>query len=158
MREIKFRGKRVDNGEWVYGSYHWSANGKYHYILNLEKFNERPHPNGVRGVDEMCLFRSEVNEADPSTVGQYTGLKDKNGKDIYEGDILSFKHHGGYLLEDCLMRVAFDIYNGCFGYYSTFGLFDDTIIPFTEHDELQEDILNHAEIIGNIHGNPELLK
>lgn len=143
MREIKFRGKRVDNEEWVYGYYYFKLNA--HFILSIDE----------KDINGEFTVHYEV---DPSTVGQYTGLKDKNGKDIYEGDILSFKHHGGYLLEDCLMRVAFDIYNGCFGYYSTFGLFDDTIIPFTEHDELQEDILNHAEIIGNIHGNPELLK
>lgn len=68
MRQIKFRGKRVDNREWVEGSYHYSADKKFHYILAMEKFNERQNVNKVKGLDEMCLFKTEVHEVDPATV------------------------------------------------------------------------------------------
>ena len=68
MVNVKFKGKTIDKNETVEGAYHWSADGKHHYILNLEKFNERPHPNGVKGMDEMCLFKSEVHEVSPETV------------------------------------------------------------------------------------------
>lgn len=70
-REIKFRGKRVDNGEWVYGHLNgWVTDGK---------------------PVSAIITPEEVFILDPSTVGQYTGLKDKNGKDIYEGDEIQYK-------------------------------------------------------------------
>ena len=73
MREILFRGKRIDNGEWVYG--------QYVYLLNARAEDGEPIKHMI--VDGTP-FGQTVN---PSTVGQYTGLTDKNGKKIFEGDI-----------------------------------------------------------------------
>lgn len=75
MRQIEFRGKRLDNGEWVYGYYVENKLGN-HFIYEVERNGE---------------FVWNIYEVDPSTIGQFTGLVDKNGKRIYEGDFIKGK-------------------------------------------------------------------
>ena len=77
---------------------------------------------------------------DSKFVMQYTGLKDKNGKEIYEGDLLKMDYHG-----DNIFEVVFD--NGAF-----------CIKPFMSPDTLVDDYTDQAEIIGNIYENPEMVK
>lgn len=127
MREILFRGKVADEpDEWVYGYLLPDAR-----IIQTVEFTE----NKCCGVGTFQIR--------PETVGQYTGLTDKNGKKIFEGDIV--KTTLG------ITRIVFDKCRG-FGGYSDQKRKTGSLIYLQGID------LAFGEIIGNIHDNPELLK
>ena len=138
MREILFRGKRKDNGEWVEG------------FLRIRYFEELPHDRYViqyetTGDEYKWTPKYMVAEIDPETVGQYTGLTDKNGKKIFEGDILEHKVQSDILINRGV--VNWDSQN------ARWALQLNTMNPcFYMHNP------EAVEIIGNIHDNPEFLK
>ena len=140
MREILFRGKRLDNGAWETGSLvivRMDCNDAQYYI-----------------ADKMTGYHTPV---DPSTVGQYTGLKDKNGKKIFEGDILHIAKIadglGGYYQHppDYPVNVVVK-WDLCAWMWETL-CEDKRYISFPNAWSHYE-----CEIIGNVHDNPELPK
>lgn len=139
MREIKFRGKSIA-GDWVYG-----------YLSSPETINVivEWQANESDTSDGYC----EEIEVDPATVGQFTGLKDKNGAEIYEGDIIRS--------ENGIIHTIFSVPGG-FAIESNpvaFGYNSNTINPYDGlSDEQNSSFVRVAcRIIGNIHDNPELL-
>ena len=138
MREILFRGKRMDDGEWVEG-YLVKAVGGECMILPVTT----EHCGGAEF--------SEGYHCGPTTVGQYTGLKDKHGKRIFEGDIMKQKditHKGEIQIEGEKYLVTSS--SGCW-----FGICKKT--DYKRSIFLSE-LCNIGEVIGNIHDNPELLE
>jgi len=89
---------------------------------------------------------------------QYIGLKDKNGKEIYEGDVIEFIHPLVVPVKNWRAKVVFDEQTASFGIIGGNTTVKGIIQPFSDWDEPQEDLLQFIEIIGNIHENPELLK
>ena len=130
MRSIKFRGQRIDNGEWVYGDLRQRMG---HYPAIIESYC----------TDEGNVGYREVAVAEES-VGQFTGLRDINGKDIYEGDILDVN----YADEESRLEVRF--VRGVFAFLWDGNLDDE----FPCNAPTQE----WAKVVGNIHDNPKMIK
>ena len=136
MREILFRAKRIDNEEWIYG-----------YIVKLgrERLSD-PERYGICNkiitIDGSGVcYNLKVYEIIPETVGQYTGLTDKNSKKIFEGDIVTAYFQSNRSKQK--FSVIFE--NGTF-------LFDN------DHVKVPVNDIYCLKIIGNIHDNSELLK
>ena len=122
IREVIFRGKRTDNGEWIEGS-----------LLGID-WCDKPSTYSIAPNTPVSVFYSVI----PETVGQYTGLTDKNGVKIFEGDIVD------YISSDVIgnPKTGTIIVEDMTDY--------DTMIYLNHSDELQ--------IVGNIHDNPDILK
>lgn len=147
MREILFRGKRVDNNEWVYGDYAIQSNHacfkselKYTSFILKDEFMDW----GLGGLAEY--------EVVPKTVGQFTGLTDKNGKKIFEGDIIEYtwdtlcggKEHRTYVISYSNNKAKFVA---------------DCVIGNPRHSlPTFEYIGERGEVIGNIYNNKEILE
>ncbi len=138
MREIEFKAKRVEGGVWVCGYYCELAGRKY-IIPDYSQFRD------IHDAD----LESSFTEIIPETVCQWTGLTDKNGARLYKGDIFQYRKHDGYFLDDFVGVVK--CRNGSFGFTVIGETSTGYFAPFSKVDELQEDFLNHIEIIGNIH-------
>jgi uncharacterized phage protein (TIGR01671 family) len=130
MREIEFRGLRLDRKEWIYGYYFLTQTGEAVMFQS-----------DYRSLDG--IFPVQVTRVQEDTIGQFTGLTDKNGVKIFEGDIVSFE-------DDPVDVVTWNQEFCCWTYF--------TYTDFVSHsDQMRKEDSEYYIIKGNIHQNPELL-
>lgn len=165
MRTIKFRGKLCHSNEWIIGNL-IIANNNHPYIVPSDCIEPDGH---------HLIFEDKAFWVIPETVGQFTGLTDKNGKDIFEGDFVRQKTNPCSQNKDCIVEPdpLYDRYeikwderkNGWNAFPNTSLSSEDFDIAIQQLGGLItwpcEDVLAnswHYEIIGNIHDNPELFQ
>ena len=133
MREILFRGKRTDNGEWIEG-----------YLVEKTIFSIfDTHLSFVIYKKPTNIYHEEYREIDPSTVGQYTGLTDKNSTKIFEGDIIQNTANGNFGIVRWYDEHAAFVIHGI-NDNKTYWLFDNDF--------------SKVRIVGNIFDTPELVE
>ena len=132
MREILFHGKRADNGTWEYG---------YLFCIWERTYLCWGTTNDVPNMKEVI----------PETVGQYTGLTDKNGKRIFEGDICKFKRFNDVHIG----KVVFNVTTASFimWYQPIVGAYGEKATQ-----KMLLSVCDNIEVVGNIHDNPELME
>ena len=143
MREYKFRGKEIDTGKWVYGGLFKEPAPPQCFEKTLEDKYWIVYPNPRYMPDWNLPYQMLRTDVNKETVGQFTGLHDKNGKEIYEGDILQMD-----------IERAWVMWNEKYGYFELVPIgdyyFDSPVIG-------QAIEYTDATVIGNIYENKELL-
>ena len=138
MREILFRGKRIDNGEWVEGAFLNDRDGAFYICPAVSDIS---YGDGGNRRRIGCWYK-----VDTSTVGQYTGLLDKNGKRIFDGDIAKVLQGK----DKDIAYIGFE--NGAFMLYPKTGnIYERSLWSYWYNDW-------DVEVIGNITDNQELLE
>ena len=150
MREIKFRGKRVDNSEWVFGDIvRWRNEEGYVNIID-ERFGCCiDHEGNLILIEAPFVVR-----VIPETVGQYTGMIDRNSKEVYEGDIITVLQTD----EELFIRLhEVKFLNGRWAYQKLYGDYEieglGDLFSFMPTVCINKGLM----VIGNIHENPDLL-
>ena len=135
IREVIFRGKRTDNGEWNEGS-----------LLGID-WCDKPSTYSIAPNTPVSVFYSVL----PETVGQYTGLTDKNGIRIFEGDICRFKRFNDIYIG----KIVFNVKTASFimWYQPIVGAYGEKATQ-----KMLLSVCDGIEVIGNIHDNPELME
>lgn len=148
-REIKFRGKSLDNGEWVYGDLLQIAGGCVIYHGSRTDSDDIDASSNVAVMMRM----DEVSPVHPDTIGQFTGFYDRTGREIYEGDIVNWiigMYGEGFVEEGCVEWVQQE---GCYVVINKF--------ETNDHRKIVQPLircLNKIKVVGNVYDNPELLK
>lgn len=144
-RVIKFRGKRLDNEMWIYGDLMQHQDGDVYVGDNTRYWTDDGYHNNNY---------EEVRAVDDETVGQYTGLKDAKGREIYEGDIILTPNKHTVIVKFGYREWIVQ-QDRIFDSIAAYGWIADNVKDgFT--DFLDNTIIQ-GEVIGNIHDNPELL-
>lgn len=169
MREIKFRGL-TEGGTCVYGD-----------LINYENGRKAVIGRQLSAPGYLSVEGARISPVKAETIGQYTGLKDVNGNEVFEGDILNvfYKSDDGKHNHDCIYRAVFGVLNDIqfifiglmwrshgYNQYPTsstlkveYGQLDYSYSQDLERYELlAPDRTSYFEVIGNIHQNPELLE
>lgn len=136
LREIIFRGKRLDNGEWVEGDL--LENDNYSFPM---KMIGRVIMSRDKHTNELSFDGFDLCEVDPATVGQYTGLLDKNGERIFEGDVLTLDGEDGFFVLEFQEDTARFVMSG-----------DSIVVDFDNFWSYE------VEVVGNRVDNSELLE
>lgn len=129
MRAIKFRGKDVKTGEWVYGDLHTLC--------------DKPH---IHTEPTTYPFAGKRSFIDPDTIGQFTGLHDKNGKEVYEGDILK--------MSNCNFRGVVQWHNDGYFYINEYY----PSVKVDDFSPIGRMLRYDMVVIDNIHDNPALIE
>lgn len=148
----KFRGKQHKTGEWLEGDLIHYRHDVMILPLEADWFDFVPRK------DNPFRLPSDRFVVDHDTVGQFTGLTDKDGKEIYEGDIIQHRD----------VKLIVEFYRGAFGYSRTIKRLQESVfVPFIGSDDNKNALqfsdgtffdTDYCEVVGNIHDNPEMLE
>lgn len=167
MREILFRGKELNTGTWIEGFYVYHINRTPSPIGDSLRLDDEEHLIAKDAFSDWNMPRGiNCYHVDPKTVSQYTGLKDRHGKRIFEDDIVefdsacgSFSRHLIWWVREMSMLTAIPVdgisFNGQDYWNGNYPQFEYSSFCLMTHDPWGD--FRDVRVIGNIHDNPELI-